>query len=62
MVSRLGLFERGIDVVVLAEFDRHDANSTLRVLSGVQILRRTFRVLARREFDRLKFDHTLLQV
>ena len=28
-------FDDRINIVVLAEFDRHDANSTLRVLAGI---------------------------
>ncbi len=51
-----------IDIVVLAEFDRDDPNPPLRVLAGIQFTRRSFRILARREFDRLVTDDPFLHV
>ena len=52
----------GIDIVVLRQFDRHDANPPLRVLAGIQFTRRFLRILARGEFDRLVADDPLLHV
>ena len=51
-----------INIVVLRHLNRDDAKSSLRVLAGIQIPGRRFRLLTRAELDGSEADHTLLQV